>query len=80
MGRLFSALLVYLEAPGAVARTLKLLETSPVQEEQIWCAYVLRTATTGWASLDERKAYFEWFHRATELKGGHSFVPYLRHT
>ena len=36
--RELSALLVYLEAPGAVARTLKLLETSPVQEEQIWCA------------------------------------------
>jgi putative heme-binding domain-containing protein len=77
--RELSALLVYLEAPGAVARTLKLLETSPVQEEQIWCAYVLRAATSGWASLDERKAYFEWFHRATELKGGHSFAPYLRH-
>jgi putative heme-binding domain-containing protein len=77
--RELSALLVYLEAPKAVSRTVKLLETSPVQEEQIWCAYVLRTAQTGWASLDERKAYFDWFHRATELRGGHSFAPYLRH-
>jgi putative heme-binding domain-containing protein len=79
LNRELSALLVYLEAPAAVSRTLKLLETSPVQEEQIWCAYVLRTATNGWVSLDERKAYFDWFHRATELKGGHSFAPYLRH-
>ncbi|HKD36036.1 MAG TPA: heme-binding protein, partial [Pirellulales bacterium] len=39
-----SALLVYLEAPGAVSRTVKLLVSSPLQEEQIWCAYVLRTA------------------------------------
>jgi putative heme-binding domain-containing protein len=77
--RELSALLVYLEAPKAVSRTVKLLGTSPVQEEQIWCAYVLRTAQSGWASLDERKAYFDWFHRATELKGGHSFAPYLRH-
>jgi putative heme-binding domain-containing protein len=79
LNRELSALLVYLEGPGAVSRTLKLLETSPVQEEQIWCAYVLRTAASGWSSLDERKAYFDWFHRATELKGGHSFAPYLRH-
>lgn len=79
LNRELSALLVYLEAPKAVARTLKLLETSPLQEEQIWCAYVLRTAEHGWASLDERKAYFDWFHRALEFKGGHSFAPYLKH-
>ena len=79
LNRELSALLVYLEAPGAVSRTVKLLESSPLQEEQIWCAYVLRTAQSGWASLAERKAYFDWFHRAAEFKGGHSFAPYLQH-
>lgn len=79
LNRELSALLVYLEAPGAVSRTVKLLKSSPLQEEQIWCAYVLRTAKTGWASLDERRAFFDWFHRADEFKGGHSFAPYLRH-
>ena len=79
LNRELSALLVYLEAPGAVSRTVKLLESSPLQEEQIWCAYVLRTAQSGWASLAERKAYFDWFHRAVEFKGGHSFAPYLQH-
>ena len=79
LDRELSALLVYLDAPGAVARTLKLLETSPVREEQIWCAYVLRTAQSGWPSLAARKAYFAWFHKADQFKGGHSFAPYMRH-
>ena len=58
LNRELSAQLVYLEAPGAVSRTLKLLETSPVQEEQIWCAYVLRTATSGWTFARRAKGLF----------------------
>ena len=77
LNRELSALLVYLDAPDAVSKTVALLKSSPTQEEQIWFAYVLRTAESGW-TMDQRKAFFAWFQRAAEYKGGHSFGIYLR--
>lgn len=77
LDRELSALLVYLEAPDAVARTVALLKSAPAQDEQIWLAYVLRTADSGWTP-DDRKALFEWFQRASEFRGGHSFAGYMR--
>ncbi|HEX3998428.1 MAG TPA: heme-binding protein [Pirellulales bacterium] len=75
--RELSAVLVYLDAPDAVAKSIALLKTAQSQEEQIWLAYVLRTAETGW-TMANRKALFEWFQRAAEFRGGHSFPGYLR--
>lgn len=70
-------LLVYLEAPDVVSKTLKLLAAAPTQEEQMHYAFTLRTLKGGW-TLDQRKIYFAWFNKAlAEYKGGNSFAKYL---
>ncbi|HYT90531.1 MAG TPA: c-type cytochrome, partial [Gemmataceae bacterium] len=69
-------LLVYLEAPGIADKTLKLIATAPTQEEQMEYAKSLRNLKTGW-TMAQRKAYFEWFPRAANYKGGQRFQQYL---
>jgi putative heme-binding domain-containing protein len=69
-------LLIYLEAPDVLERTLTLLETAPTQEEQLHYALCLRVPTEGWSN-DQRKRYFAWFQRAAALRGGHSFQGFL---
>jgi putative heme-binding domain-containing protein len=70
-------MLVYLEAPGVAAKTLKLLAEAPTQEEQVEYAKSLRMLKTGW-TLEERKAYFSWFLKAAHFKGGASFTGFLK--
>ena len=50
---------------------------APAKNEQIWAAYVLRTADKGW-KMSERREFFDWFHAAEEFHGGHSFPGYMR--
>jgi putative heme-binding domain-containing protein len=69
--------LVYLEAPSAAARTMKLLETAPTQEEQIEYAKALRVLKTGWTP-ELRKQYFTWFLKASAFKGGASLEGFVR--
>ena len=54
--------LLALNAPNAVAKTMKLLEAAPTQEEQINYVLALRTIKEGWTP-ELHKAYFEWFTR-----------------
>jgi putative heme-binding domain-containing protein len=44
---------------------------------QIHYAFVLRNMKDGW-TLAQRKAYFEWFERASKWSGGASFQGFLR--
>ena len=53
-------MLLALNAPEAVAKTVKLLEAAPTQEEQLWYVLSLRTVTEGWTP-ELRKAYFGWW-------------------
>lgn len=53
-------LLIYLNAPDVISRTLDLLAKAPTQEEQIHYAFHLRNLKSGW-TIDQRKQYFEWF-------------------
>jgi putative heme-binding domain-containing protein len=69
-------LLVYLEAPGTAARTMKLLKDAPTQEEQIEYAKSLRVLKTGWTP-ELRREYFSWFLRASAFKGGASFAAFI---
>ncbi len=78
LNRELGAVLAYLDAPDAIGKTLHLLNTSPVEQEQIWCAYILRSVSNGW-TLAQRREFFEWFPKAANFKGGHSFAPYIRH-
>ena len=56
-------LLIYLQAPSVVAKTLALLDAAPTQEEQVRYIFYLRTLKTGW-TMEQHAHYFEWFNRA----------------
>lgn len=71
------ALLVYLEAPEVVSKTLKLLAEAPTQEEQLEYARSLRVAKTGW-TLPQREEYFRWYLKTGSFKGGASLGGFLR--
>jgi putative heme-binding domain-containing protein len=55
-------LLLYLQAPDAVAKTVALLDKAPTQEEQTYYVMRLRNITNGW-NLDLRKDYLGWFDK-----------------
>ena len=77
MNRELSQLLVFLDAPDAVAKTLAWMASAPTQEEQMHGAHVLRTARSGWTP-ERRRTYFSWFnHALRDFKGGNSFDKYL---
>ncbi len=70
-------LLIYLEAPKVVERTLGLLRRAATQEEQVHYVLCLRVLKSGW-TLEQRQEYFRWFQQAGQLRGGHSFEGFLR--
>ena len=69
-------LLVYLQAPNAATKTMALMAKAPTQEEQMEYALSLRNLKTGWTP-EQRKAYFRWFQRAGNYRGGHSFAGFV---
>lgn len=70
-------LLVYLDAPQVVARSMALLKQATTQQDQLHYAFVLRNAKNGWSS-DERKAYFGWLSMAeAKYRGGASFKNFI---
>ncbi len=56
LNRELAQVLIYLRAPHAIGKTLKLMADAPTQEEQIHYLFHLRTAQ-GW-TMDQRKQYF----------------------
>ncbi|HEV8605419.1 MAG TPA: hypothetical protein VGQ99_08645 [Tepidisphaeraceae bacterium] len=56
-----SQVLLALNAPQAVARSVKLAQTAPTQEEQIAYLLYLRQIKNGWTP-ELRRAFFEWFN------------------
>ena len=69
-------LLVYLEAPKVIERTMKLLAEAPTQEEQMDYAKSLRVLKTGWTP-EQRKTYFSWYLKAANFRGGNSIEGFL---
>src|SRR5207253_2854984 len=53
-------LLLALDAPDAVAKTMKLLAAAPTQEEQLVYVHHLRTIKTGWTP-ELRREYLSWW-------------------
>ena len=70
-------LICYLEVPGGPAKTLALMAKAPTQEEQIEYALALRSIKTGWTQA-QHVEYFDWFHKAANFRGGHSFHGFLK--
>ena len=70
-------LLVYLESPTVVPKSMKLLGEALTQEEQVHYVVTLRNAKQGWTP-ELRRAYFGWINLAQQkFAGGHSFRPFL---
>jgi len=65
LNRELCQLLVYLEAPDVVSKTLALLDAAPTQEEQIFYIVALRNLKAGW-TIEQRKHYLSWFNKSRE--------------
>ena len=66
-------LLIYLEAPGVVGKTLALLDQAQTLEEQVHYVFHLRNLKHGW-TLPEREHYFSWLnahgpHHSADIGG-----------
>ena len=60
LNRELSQVLLALDAPDAVAKSVKQLTEAKTQEDQISLVLALRTITDGWTN-DLRKTYFSWW-------------------
>lgn len=60
LNRELSQVLLALDAPATVEKTIKLLLAATIQEEQVSYIHDLRTISNGWTP-ELRKAYFSWF-------------------
>ncbi|MEP6672245.1 MAG: heme-binding protein [Chthoniobacter sp.] len=60
LNRELCQILLALDAPDTIARTLKLLAAAPTQEEQLNYIVALRTIATGWTP-ELRRQYFTWW-------------------
>lgn len=69
-------LLIYLQSVGMAAKTTALIDSAPTQEEQLEYAKSLRMLKAGW-TLEQRKAYLNWFLRAASYRGGASFDQFV---
>ena len=68
--------LVYLQSPTVAGKALQLIAAAPAQEEQMEYARSLRMLQAGW-TLATRTAYFEWFLKAANYRGGASFAKFI---
>lgn len=62
LNRELCQVLLALGAPDATAKTVKLLEAAPTQEEQLVYVLALRTIQTGWTP-ELRRTYFGWWNQ-----------------
>lgn len=60
LNRELCQILLALDAPDTISRTLKLLAAAPTQEEQLNYVVHLRTITNGWTP-ELRRKYFGWW-------------------
>ena len=67
-------LLVYLESPSVIAKTLPLIDRAETQEEKLHYLFTLRLVKGGW-TLDERRRYFTWLARARKEFQGARMLP-----
>lgn len=58
-------------------RDIKASLKNPPDKQQIWYAYCLRVAETGWTP-ELRADFYRWFGRAKQWSGGNSYRKYLQ--
>tara|TARA_R110002072_G_scaffold303069_1_gene492574 strand:+ start:48451 stop:51039 length:2589 start_codon:yes stop_codon:yes gene_type:complete len=69
--------LAWLQAPGTAEKSMALIAAAPAQEEQMQYARSIRLLKTGWTP-ELRTAYFEWFLKAANYRGGASFETFIK--
>ena len=69
--------LAWLESPTLAAKAMALIEAAPTQEEQMQYARSIRLLKSGWTD-ELRMAYFEWFLKAANYRGGASFEKFVQ--
>ena len=74
---LLSETLAYLQSPTVAAKAIALIQAAPTQEEQMQYARSIRMLKAGWTP-ELRTAYFEWFLKAANYKGGASFETFIK--
>jgi putative heme-binding domain-containing protein len=74
LNRELSQLLIYLDAPAVVKKSLDLRDQAATQEEQIHYMVALRNVKTGW-TIEERKRYFAWFQNRPRTEDGGPTYP-----
>jgi len=55
-------ILIYLDAPGVVAKSMARVAAAATVEDQLYYLLRLRNSKTGW-KIDDRKIYLSWFRR-----------------
>lgn len=68
--------LAWLQSPTVAEKAMKLIQEAPTQEEQLQYARSVRFLKAGWTP-ELRTAYFEWFLKAANYRGGVSFEKFL---
>jgi putative heme-binding domain-containing protein len=74
--RELARLLVQLESPSAVEKTVRSLLTSSVQEDRIHALLVLRSARIGW-TMPLRRAYFTALNEGSTFVAGEGMPKFL---
>jgi putative heme-binding domain-containing protein len=68
--------LAFLQSPTVARKAIALIEAAPAQEEQMQYARSIRMLKAGWTPK-LRTAYFKWFLKAANYKGGASFDKFI---
>jgi putative heme-binding domain-containing protein len=76
VNRELARVLLSIDAPGAVDRSVQLMQTSGSADDQIHYALCLRNVENGWTEAN-RKAYFQWFFDIASARGGDSFGGFI---
>ena len=74
LNRELSQLLIYLDAPGILKKTLDLRDAAGTQEEQLHYMVALRNVKAGW-SVEDRQRYFAWFQSRPKTEDGGPTYP-----
>lgn len=77
MNWLLCETLAWLQAPNTASKAMQLIAAAPAQEEQVQYARSIRMLKNGWTP-ELRTAYFEWFLKASNYKGGASFEKFIQ--
>ncbi|HEX6986135.1 MAG TPA: c-type cytochrome, partial [Planctomycetaceae bacterium] len=78
VNRELTTLLVYLEAPGVIEKSLRRLAEASTQQDQMFYVFTLRTLGKHWTP-ERRRTFFSWIQNAEATgRGGNSFGKFLQ--